>query len=276
MKTLLLDQLKLRGSDGAQKIAFISLNRPEAANSLSSVMIEELSVTLSALSEDDSCRAVVLQGAGRNFCAGADLTEMRTAAQESKRANLAAAEILHAMFETVANMPMPTVALVRGAAYGGGVGLAAACDLVIAEEGARFSLSEIRLGLIPAIIMPYVARRIPRSAFMRFALSGKVLTLNEALSAGLIDISCAAGEAQGALRVELGDLLQGAPGAQRRLKTLYSELARNSFGQDLVTARTLAEVRSGEEAQAGLQAFFTKGVVPWAATLSSDAALPQR
>lgn len=253
----------------AGSIAVLSIDRPEAANAFDAAVITALTkgllaVTEQAKSQPGSVRALVLRGQGKHFSAGADLNWMRAAAKLSYADNLRDAGTLTTLFESLANLPIPSLALVQGSAFGGAVGLAAAADIVIAEKTAKFALSEVRLGLLPAVILPYLARRLTPQSLRRLALSGRVFTADEAMAAGLVSVLVDAGGLEAAARTELEQLLGGAPEAQAELKSLLSHLAGTGNAQGARTAEAISKLRAGPVGQAGLQAFFEKKPAPWA------------
>ena len=166
-------------SDPEQTIAVLRLARPQAANAFNEEMMLEISAHLKAVREQTGCRALILHGQGKHFSAGADLNWMKSAAEQSPADNRAGSETLSRMFAALAELPLPTIAVATGAAYGGAVGLIACCDYTIALEKARFCLSEVRLGLIPAVILPHLKRRMRPAALRRLSLSASVFDAAE-------------------------------------------------------------------------------------------------
>lgn len=258
--------------EGKNKAIALLLDRPAAANALSEDMLDALTAELNKATveskKDPAIRCLIVAGRGRHFCAGADLGWMKQSAALSHAENLADASRLTAVFEALANFPRPTISVVRGAAYGGAVGLVACCDIVIAEETSKFCLSEARLGLIPAVIMPYLARRIAPGFLRRAALTSRVITAEEAQSSGLIDVITASTEVDEALRAELDLVLQAGPSAQASVKELIEKVRMNKGTQGEYTAQAIAAARTGPEGQAGLAAFFSKAPAPWSARTS--------
>ena len=255
----------------AGSVAMLTLARPESANALSPAILAELTTHCTALARPEAgIRAVVLAGAGRHFSAGADLAWMRASAQLSHRDNLADAGLLTAAFEAFAELPMPTITVVTGAAYGGAVGFAAAADITLAATDARFCLSEVRLGLLPAVILPYLARKLAPGALRHLGLSAQVLSATAAEAHGLVQRVAPVGELEAALRDELNLLLAAAPGAQGAFKALHRQVTQEAGRQGRYTAEAIARARTSAEGQAGLQAFFAKAEAPWAAELSAD------
>ena len=257
----------LRNSRDARGVVTLALDRPEAKNALSAALLAELTAALEALAGDPGVRAVVLTGAGSVFCAGADIAEMRAAGEAAPEANEADARRFAKMLETLERQPQPTVALVNGAAFGGAVGLVAACDIAIAGPDAKFSLSEVRLGLVPAMISPYVLRALgPREA-RRWCLTGEVMDAATAARIGLVHEVAPAGGLEAAAEALIRALLAGAPGAQAEVKRLLRHVSgRSDAGDEALhwdTARWIARLRAGPEAREGLTAFLERRKPGW-------------
>jgi len=248
-------------------IATVTLNRPEVHNAFDDATVAALTDAFSGLAADETVRVLVLTGAGRSFSAGADLNWMRAMAGYSKEENIADAERLANMLYALDMMPKPTVARVNGAALGGAVGLIGACDIAIAADRAVFGVTEVRLGLIPAVISPYVARSIgPRHA-RRFALTGERFGADEARHIGLVHETAPEAGLDAAVEAVLSDLLAGAPGAQADCKKLFREVWEQDRISGVVrsdTAWRIAERRGTDEAQEGMAAFFEKRKPSWA------------
>ena len=248
--------------DGA--VARVWLNRPEAHNSISVELGVALVESLTALRGDASCRVVVLGGRGPSFCAGADIGVMKAAANASFEDNLAEARRLAAMFAALADFPKPTLARVHGGVYGGGVGFCCACDVVVAGDDARFGLTEVRLGILPGVISPYVIRRLGDRAARELMLTGERFDAARALAYGVVNHVVPARELDAKIAERVGELLKGAPQAQARIKELFvrwRELGWEEYRASV--PETLARVRSGEEARDGLAAFFEKRKPGW-------------
>jgi methylglutaconyl-CoA hydratase len=249
--------------DGA--VARIWLNRPEQHNALAAELVAELVAALHALAHDAGVRVVVLAGRGPSFCAGADISLMKASAAETFEQNLAEAERLAGMFAAIAELPKPVIARLHGNVLGGGVGLACACDLAVAGDDCRFALSEVRLGILPAVISPYVIRRLGDPRARELMLTGERFDSAAALRVGLVHHAVPAAELDAKVDERIGALLAGAPHAQGRIKTLlalYADSAWDEYRQSV--PRVLAEVRAGEEAKDGLSAFFEKRKPSWA------------
>jgi methylglutaconyl-CoA hydratase len=247
-----------------RSIARLWLNRPEQHNALTAELMGELVAALHTLAHDDQVRVVVLGGRGGSFCAGADLGAMKASAHATFDENLADAERFSNLFAGVADFPKPVVARVHGNVFGGGVGLVCACDIPVASDDALFSLSEVRLGILPAVISPYVIRRLGDRHARELMLTGERFGAARALQLGLIQYMVKPEELDAKVEERVQALLVGGPHAQRRIKTLL-ELYLDSSWEEYRAAlpRTLAEVRSGDEARDGLAAFFEKRKPKW-------------
>ncbi|WP_230623627.1 enoyl-CoA hydratase/isomerase family protein [Chromobacterium violaceum] len=248
------------------KVATVWLNRPELHNALNEVLIAELTEAMRQLNRNEAVRVIVLAGRGKSFCAGADLDWMRRAAGYSEAENLADAQKLAAMLKSVYRSAKPVIARIHGAAMAGGTGLAAVCDVAIATDAAKFALTEVRLGLVPATIGPYVADAIgPRQA-RRYFLSAERITAGTALKLGLIH-ELVSEELLDARVAEIAEeLAKGAPGALREAKLLLAELREGSPWDDQLLERTagrIASIRAGDEAREGLASFFDKRAPKW-------------
>ncbi|MBP9707396.1 MAG: enoyl-CoA hydratase/isomerase family protein [Oligoflexales bacterium] len=243
--------------------AIVTINRPEAANALNAQVIAELSSALSQASTKKNLRFLLLKGNGKHFSAGADLEWMRASVQLEEAENVAdAMKLLHLM-EALNNFPVPTICLVRGAVYGGAVGIVACCDIAIADDSARFCLSEVKLGLLPAVILPYLARKLRRGQLRRLALTARVFSAQEAFNYGLVELVTSSQSINQALNQELNSLLSCSPEAQAKLKKLLQELSDDSLKQSENTAKTIAIARTSESAQLGIHAFINKQSMPW-------------
>ena len=257
----LLDKDLLQAIDG-RGVATLTLNRPDRHNAFDDALIASLTDALAALGTRTDVRAVVLTGAGRSFCAGADLDWMRRCAQYDMAANLADAQALVRLMHTLDRLPKPTVAVVDGAAYGGGFGLAACCDVVLATDRARFCLSEVRLGIIPAAISPYVIRAIGLRQARRYFATAEVIGAARAQAIGLVHEVAAADALPTTLAAVLDALLLGAPEAQAAAKDLVF-LCQDDPDPGPETARRIAERRASAESQEGLGAFLGKRPPAW-------------
>lgn len=245
-------------------VARIWLSRPEQHNALSPELLSELAEALHAVAHDDAVRVVVLGGRGPSFCAGADLAMMKASANASFEENLAEAQRLERAFVALADFPKPVVARIHGNVFGGGVGLVCASDIPVASDDTTFALTEVRLGIVPALISPYVIRRIGDRHAREFMLTGERFGATRALQLGVVQHVVKPEELDAKVDERVQALLAGGPNAQRRIKTLL-ELYLESSWEEYRSAlpRTLAEVRSGEEAREGLAAFFEKRKPKW-------------
>ena len=257
------DDTVLVGIEGA--VATVTLNRPEAHNAFDDALVALLTRTLEGLGAREDVRVVVLAGRGKSFSAGADLAYMKRAAGFSEAQNIVDARAIAGLLMVLGGLPKPTVALVQGPAYGGGVGLVSACDIAIAAEGVSFALTEVRLGLIPAVISPFVVRAIGDSHSRRFMLTGERFDAETAFRIGLVhEVVPADGlEARGAEIVRT--LLQCSPDAQRRAKALIDAVTGRPIDDGLAddVARRIAAARASEDGKEGIAAFLEKRPPSW-------------
>ena len=257
------EHLKRTDESGVPTVA---LARPDARNALNAGLIGELTRCFDEIADDDGVRVVVLTGEGRSFCAGAEVGYMRRTAEFSYEENVEDARRLAAMFAAVDGCPKPVVAKVRGAAIGGGVGLVAAADVAVAEEGTVFAFTEVRLGILPAVISPFVARKIGHSHSRALFLTGERFDATRARTMGLVHEVVAEGDLDGAVAGKTGQLLAGGPDALAATKRLLREIWGSSPDEAAeTTARLIAELRTGEEGQEGLGAFLEKREPGWRA-----------
>jgi methylglutaconyl-CoA hydratase len=252
--------------------ATITLNRPAVRNALDGPTVESLIESLHELEEQPSIRSIVLTSAGKDFCAGADLNWMRGAndkmTEEGAKIGSKLAELMWALH----THPKPTIAMVRGAAFGGGAGLVACCDIALAVENARFCFSEVRLGLIPAVISPYVMRAIGERMSRRYFLTGERFDAEEAYRIGLVHEIVAADELQ-AYADELAQALAaGGPCALTRTKELLAAVSSAPLDSNMMfkTAEWIAEVRQTTEAREGIKAFLCKRKASWLQEKDAD------
>jgi len=245
--------------------ALLSLARPDVHNAFDETLIAELTAALRALDADAAVRAVVLLGHGRSFCAGADLNWMKKMAGYGHAENLADAQALAAMLKTLNTLSKPTIARVHGAAYGGGVGLVACCDIAIAAQDATFALSEAKLGLIPATISPYVIEAIGARMARRYFLSAERFDAAEAYRIGLVHDIVLQGDLDSRINEVLGALVVAGPRAQAESKALIRAVASRPVDDSVIadTAARIARVRSTPEAKEGVAAFLGKRRAAW-------------
>lgn len=246
-------------------VASVTLNRPAVHNAFDDALIARLTEALREIGEDPGVRVVVLRGAGKSFSAGADLTWMQRMADYSRTQNLADAMGLAQLLHTLDSLPRPTIAAVHGAAFGGGVGLVAACDIAVAAETAAFSLSEVRLGLIPAVISPYVVAAIGARQARRYFLTAERFDAREARRMGLVHEVTTPEALEARVAAIAAELLRGGPGAIGAAKNLVAAVAGRPVDTALMadTARRIADIRAGEEAREGVGAFLEKRKPRW-------------
>jgi methylglutaconyl-CoA hydratase len=248
-------------------VAQVTLNRPDKRNALDSATLSALGDALRQCAGDPAVRIVELTGAGEVFCAGADLGEMRAQAQASHAENLAHAEKLASLLGALDSLTKPTLARVNGDGYGGALGLLGACDIVVAVDTAKFAFTEVRLGIIPAVVSPFVLGKIGERAARRYFLTGETMSsatlkdiglVHEVVTADQLDATCAA---------IIDALLKGAPQAQGHAKALIRDIAHASAQEraaaSLSMAARLAGLRVADEAREGFSAFFAKRKPNW-------------
>ncbi|AMJ56781.1 MULTISPECIES: enoyl-CoA hydratase-related protein [Stenotrophomonas] len=249
-------------------VATLSMNRPDLHNAFDAALIAALTETLAALGADPAVRAVVLAGTGPSFSAGADLQWMRAMASASQEENRIDSLALARLMRTLDELPKPTIARVHGASFGGGVGLVACCDIAIAAEEARFGLTESRLGLLPAVISPYVIAAIgPRQARRWFA-TGEHFDAATAQQMGLVHQVVAADALDAAVQAQLKLLGKAGPVASASAKVLVREVhaaVGDRDGLDRANAGLIAALRASDEGREGLSAFLEKRPPRWAA-----------
>src|SRR5215218_7487734 len=251
-----------RTEDGV--VTTVALARPDSHNALNVGLIEELTGCFEEISDDEGVRVVVLAGEGRSFCAGADIGYMRETATFSYEENLEDARRLAMMFWTIDECPKPLVARVQGAAMGGGAGLVAVADVAVADSETRFAFSEVRLGIAPATIAPFVVRKIGASHARSLFVTGERFDAERAREIGLIHRVVSREGFDAAVDEKVGELLQGGPVAQATLKALLRRLETTEpMEAPGLTARVISELRTGEEGQEGLAAFVEKREPRW-------------
>jgi methylglutaconyl-CoA hydratase len=245
-------------------VATVMLDRPEARNALNGELITRLRECFATLATDETVRVVVLTGAGTAFSAGADIEWMQAAARLTTDENERDARTMAEMFATIDHCPKPVVARVNGAAFGGGVGLVACCDVAIAVEGARFSFSEVRLGIVPATIGPFVLRKIGASQARALFLTAERFDATRAREIGLVHRVVPAEELDAAVARQTDMLRQGGPHALAAVKELVQELPGMAEGeQRAYTASLIAHLRTSPEGQEGLRAFLDHRAPSW-------------
>jgi len=249
----------------AAGVATIRMNRPDVHNAFDDALIAALTRELRRLDQLSAVRVVVLAANGKSFSAGADLNWMRRMARYSQEDNLKDALALAGLMRTLDAMKKPTIAKVHGAAFGGGVGLVACCDIAIASTQASFSLSEVRLGLIPSVISPYVIAAIGERAARRYFLTAERFDAAEARRIGLVHEVVADRELDQTVANLTGHLLKGGPRALAAAKQLIADMGRRPMDDHLAmeTARRIAAIRVDSEGREGIAAFVEKRVPDW-------------
>ena len=248
-------------------VATLALNRPETHNAFDAELIQQLTNALLDLDRDDSVRAVIITGTGSTFSAGADLNWMRSMAKASESENLQDSVQLARLMRTLNFLSKPTIARVNGAAYGGGVGLIACCDIAIGVEATKFSLSEVKLGLVPAVISPYVISAIGLRHARRLFLSAEIFDSALALRIGLLHETVPHAQLDETIEKTLHWLLKGGPVAQKEAKELALRVSGSTLANaeklDQENAALIAKLRVSKEGQEGLNAFLEKRAAHW-------------
>ena len=252
-------------------VARLTLNRPEVHNAFDDSLIAELNAHLDqlhALANAGDVRVVVLGSEGKSFSAGADLNWMKRMVDYGLEDNLADSRKLSALMFGLDTLPCPTVCRVQGAAFGGAVGLAACCDLVVASDKAKFCLSEVKIGLSPAVISPYVQRALGERQMRRYALTAEVMDAPTAMALGLVHQVVEHDALDSAIDAMLDTLLGGSPQAQRATKALLASVAQapNSDATREHTCQVISKLRVSQEGQEGLASFFEKRRPAWTQT----------
>lgn len=244
----------------------IALNRPDVRNAFDEEVISALSALAADAAHDAGLRAVVLAGRGPVFCAGADIAWMSKSIAYSQQENLSDAEDLARMLERIDTLPIPVIGRIQGAALGGGVGLAAVCDIAIAADDAVFALSEVKLGILPSVVAPYVIRKIGVSASRELFLTGSRFGATRAKELGLVHEVVPAVDLDAAVARRLEEVKSAAPRAIAIAKALIREIA-GVHPNDVIglTTTTIAKQRVSEEGQEGLRAFLEKRKPSWIA-----------
>lgn len=246
-------------------VARVRLNRPQLHNAMDEVLIGELADTFRRLSDDDTVRLVVLSGNGRSFCAGGDIGWMRRTAEYGVDENTKDALVLAHMLDAIDTCAKPVIGLIHGSVYGGGNGLVSAVDIAVAAEGAKFCLSEVKLGLLPATISPYVVRAMGGRAARRYFLTAEVIDTQTALDLGLVHEIVPAADLEDAGEKLIAKLLDNGPKAMAASKDLIARVRERPIDDALMsyTASRIAEVRATEEGKEGAQAFLEKRKPAW-------------
>lgn len=242
----------------------LTLNRPDVRNAFNETVIAELTDWAASIRDDESVRVVVLAGAGPVFCAGADLTWMSRVVAYTHDENVRDATAAAVMYDALDSLPVPVIGRIHGAALGGGAGLAAVCDIAVAEEGTIFGFTEVKLGIVPAMISPFVLRRIGESAARELFLTGMRFTAARAREIGLVHSVVPAAGLDERVNGYVSEILGAAPEAVSAIKSLIRRVSgREPADVRGLTAETLALRRASTEGQLGMQAFLEKRTPPW-------------
>lgn len=246
-------------------VATVTLTQPEIRNAFSDEVILEITEAFRVAGERPDVRAVVLAAEGTAFCAGANLNWMRRMADYDRAENLQDAGALAEMLRTIYHCPKPTIARVQGDVYAGGMGLVAACDMAVAAENAGFCLSEVKIGLVPGTIAPYVLRAMDARAGHRYFLTGERFDAAEALRIGFVHQVVVAEQLDDAVDSLLKALLVAGPDAVRTCKKLVLDVAEREINAQLIasTVEVIADIRASEEGKEGVQAFLSKRKPSW-------------
>ncbi len=247
-------------------VATIWLNRPEKHNAMNAMMIQELTEAFTALSDDPTVRVIVLRGHGKSFCAGADLNYMKEIASFGETENKQDALRLATLFATINNSPKSVIALLHGAVYAGANGLAAACDIVLADENTVFAFSEVKIGILPATISPYVLARCGEAAARDLMLTGRRFNAAEAEKYRMVNKIVTSADCDEVLTYYCNQLLSAAPDAVAQTKKLIRKIQSETLSHPEMmnhTAELIASQRAAPEGQEGITAFFEKRKPNW-------------
>ncbi len=246
------------------EIITVTLNRPDIHNPFDEKMIAELTYAFEAVGKKPKARIMIITGAGKSFCAGADLNWMKRMGEFSREKNIADAKKLSAMFQALDNIEIPTLARVNGAAFGGGAGLVCACDFAIASADAKIGFSEVKLGILPGVISPYVIDRIGAKRAAQLFMTGERMKADMARMLGLFDDVVPTGELDGIIDYLVKQILTGGPEAVKACKRLAkagARMQRDEFKKYCITA--IAEARASPEGREGVGAFLEKREPAW-------------
>jgi methylglutaconyl-CoA hydratase len=245
-------------------VEYLTLNRPDVRNAFNEHVIEELTRWADTAAADKGVRCVVLAGAGKLFCAGADVTWMSKMVSYTREENIRDAQAMARMFSALDSLPVPLIGRIHGAALGGGVGLAAVCDIVVAEEGATFGFTEVKLGILPAVISPYALAKIGRSAARELFLTGMRFGAQRAKEIGLVHAVVPSDQLDVTVQEYVNEVLSAGPegiaAAKQLIPTVWSRPAADAMD---ITADAIATRRVSPEGQEGLKAFLAKRKPDW-------------
>ena len=245
-------------------VAHVILNRPDVRNAFNADLIRQVHAAFDALNADADTRAIVLSGAGKTFCGGADINWMRGSLDLTKEENFEDARAMSQMFRAIDRSPKPVVVRIQGAALGGGAGLVATCDIAIATNDALFGFTEVKLGILPAVISPFVLAKIGRSHARALALTGERFDAERALAIGLIHEVVPESELDAAVDRVVRELLTASPTGITATKALFARVAQTPYDDTLdMTAEAISKQRTSAEGQDGLRAFLEKRKASW-------------
>lgn len=249
----------------ANGIATLALNRPELHNAFDDALIQHVTEKLHEINRDNQIRVLILKANGKSFCAGADLNWMQRMVDYSYQENIDDARKLSEMLTSLKQLSKPTIAIAQGNVFGGGNGLVACCDIAIATSSARFCFSEVKLGLTPAVISPFVVERIGQSYASRYFLTAEIFSAETAKQIGLVHEIVEEQDLLAKANMFADILLKNGPSALNETKTLLRAISHKHISSDVLnfTAQKMAELRASEEGQAGLKAFINKENAPW-------------
>ncbi len=261
-KNLILDIETLSGQ--SSKIATLCLNRPETGNAMNKALIAEMHQAFDQI-EQTPTRLLILKANGKHFCTGADLNWMKQSKALSKAENHQDAQQLARLIQRLDQFPASTIAVIQGAAFGGALGLISACDIAIASKSAKFCLSEVKLGLIPAVISPYVVRAMGVRQARRYFLSAETISSKQALRLNLIHERCKEQDLSSTVEALCHQILQNAPVAMAEAKQLIDDVSNQPIDENLIdlTCDRIASIRTSPEGQEGLSAFLEKRAPGW-------------
>jgi len=248
-------------------VATVTLNRPKIRNAFNDETISELTSVFEKLGQTDDVRVIVLAAAGKAFCAGADLNWMRAMADYDYQENLADADKLAQMLKTIYDCPKPTIAAIQGDVYAGGMGLVAVCDIAIAVKNANFCLSEVRLGLAPATISPYVIKALGARASQRYFLTAEVFNAKKARQLGFVHERVSEESLEDTVARLCAKIVNNSPDAVKTCKRLLHDIEGKSINDELIadTVKEIADIRASEQGKEGVQAFLQKRKPDWLA-----------
>lgn len=261
-----MDYDTIKFSVDAAGVGTLTLNRPELHNAMNGLMWDEGRDAVRRLDQDSTVRVVVLTGEGKSFCSGGDLKYQRTQRNATREVKISEARKLALWLRELDTLSKPLIGRIQGPAYAGGIGLISVCDIAIGLSGSKFSITEARLGLIPAMISPYVMRRLGTAKARRYFLNGRTFDAGEAVTLGLLDRAVAPDALDAAVQEEIDLVLQCAPGAVRTIKRLIDYVDRHEFEDNcMYTVDRIADMWDDAEASEGLASFADKRKPSWAA-----------